>query len=348
MQYPSDLKKQIMFQLNKLVRLNIQALKPYSSARDEFKGKEGIFLDANENPFGNLNRYPDPHQKKLKEKLSILKNIPTENIFIGNGSDEVIDLAYRVFCVPGKDKVIICPPTYGMYEFSADVNGVETIKIPLDENFQLQVEKILQAEAKLIFLCSPNNPTGNSLINIEKILKNFKGIVMVDEAYIDFSKQNSLLSKISQYPNLIVSQTLSKAWGKAAIRVGIAYASKEIINYYSKVKPPYNVSEVNQIEAIKALDNLDFFNANKAHILTQKKWLIEQLSNIALVEKIYPSDANFILIKTKDANAVYQKFINDKIVVRNRHTVIENCIRITVGEASENLRLIESIRKINL
>ncbi|MCC7051483.1 MAG: histidinol-phosphate transaminase [Bacteroidia bacterium] len=337
-----------MFQLNKLVRLNIQALKPYSSARDEFKGKEGIFLDANENPFGNLNRYPDPHQKKLKEKLSILKNIPTENIFIGNGSDEVIDLAYRVFCVPGKDKVIICPPTYGMYEFSADVNGVETIKIPLDENFQLQVEKILQAEAKLIFLCSPNNPTGNSLINIEKILKNFKGIVMVDEAYIDFSKQNSLLSKISQYPNLIVSQTLSKAWGKAAIRVGIAYASKEIINYYSKVKPPYNVSEVNQIEAIKALDNLDFFNANKAHILTQKKWLIEQLSNIALVEKIYPSDANFILIKTKDANAVYQKFINDKIVVRNRHTVIENCIRITVGEASENLRLIESIRKINL
>jgi histidinol-phosphate aminotransferase len=337
-----------MFQLEKIIRPNILSLKPYSSARDEFKGKDGIFLDANENPFGNLNRYPDPYQKALKEKLSALKNIVIENIFVGNGSDEVIDLAFRIFCNPGKDKVIVCPPTYGMYEVSANINDVEIISIPLDENFQLDLEKILNTEAKMIFLCSPNNPTGNNLENIEKIILNFNGIVFVDEAYIDFSSQESILQKVNEYPNLIVSQTLSKAWGRAAIRVGIAYASKEIISYYNKVKPPYNVSQLNQYEAIKTFEEMDVFIKNKETILAQRLWLIEQISALSFVEKIYPTDANFMLVKTKNANAIYQKLIDDKIVVRNRHSVVENCLRITVGEPFENVKLVETLKNIKL
>jgi len=337
-----------MFQLEKLIRPNILSLKPYSSARDEFKGKNGIFLDANENPFGNLNRYPDPYQNLLKEKLSDLKNIATQNIFVGNGSDEVIDLAFRIFCNPSKDKVIVCPPTYGMYEVSANINDIEIISIPLDEQFQMDVEKILNTDAKIIFLCSPNNPTGNSLNDIEKIIQNVNGIVFVDEAYIDFSSQESLLQKVNQYPNLIVSQTLSKAWGRAAIRVGIAYASIEIINYYNKVKPPYNVSQLNQYEAIKTLEEIDVFTKNKQTILAQRSWLMEQLSALNLVDKIYPTDANFMLLKTKNANAIYQKLIYDKIVVRNRHSVVENCLRITVGEPFENQKLIDSLKKIEL
>lgn len=337
-----------MFQLEKIIRPNILSLKPYSSARDEFKGKDGIFLDANENPFGNLNRYPDPYQKALKEKLSALKNIATENIFVGNGSDEVIDLAFRIFCNPSKDKVIVCPPTYGMYEVSANINDVKIISIPLDENFQLDLENILKTEAKMIFLCSPNNPTGNNLEIIEKIIQNFNGIVFVDEAYIDFSSQESLLQKVNEYPNLIVSQTLSKAWGRAAIRVGIAYASAEIISFYNKVKPPYNVSQLNQYEAIKTLEQVDFFIKNKETILAQRLWLIEQLSALNFVEKIYPTDANFILVKTKNANTIYQKLIEDKIVVRNRHSVVENCLRITVGEPFENVKLVETLKNIQL
>lgn len=342
-----------MFQLEKIIRPNILSLKPYSSARDEFKGKDGIFLDANENPFGNLNRYPDPYQKALKEKLSTLKNIATENIFVGNGSDEVIDLAFRIFCNPGKDKVIVCPPTYGMYEVSANINDVEIISIPLDENFQLDVKKVSSfrgdlEEAKMIFLCSPNNPTGNNLENIEIIIKNFNGIVFVDEAYIDFSSQESLVQKVNEYPNLIVSQTLSKAWGRAAIRVGIAYASAQIISFYNKVKPPYNVSQLNQYEAIKTLKEKDAFTKNKETILAQRSWLIEQIMALNFVEKIYPTDANFMLVKTKNANAIYQKLIDDKIVVRNRHSVVENCLRITVGEPFENVKLIESLKQIEI
>lgn len=337
-----------MFQLEKIIRPNILSLKPYSSARDEFKGKEGIFLDANENPFGNLNRYPDPYQNALKKKLSALRNIATENIFVGNGSDEVIDLAFRIFCNPGKDKVIVCPPTYGMYEVSANINDVEIISIPLDENFQLDVEKILNTEAKMIFLCSPNNPTGNNLENIEKIIQNFNGIEFVDEAYIDFSSKESLLQKVNEYPNLIVSQTLSKAWGRAAIRVGIAYASAEIISVCNKVKPPYNVSQLNQYEALKALDDIEVFTKNKNTILTQRAWLTKQISALSFVEKIYPTDANFMLVKTKNANAIYQQLIEDKIVVRNRHSVAENCLRITVGEPFENVKLIESLKQIKL
>ena len=337
-----------MFQLEKIIRPNILALKPYSSARDEFKGKSGIFLDANENPFGNLNRYPDPYQKTLKEKLAVLKNISAENIFVGNGSDEVIDLVFRIFCNPGKDKAIICPPTYGMYEVSAHINDVEIISIPLDEKFQLNVEKILNTDAKIIFLCSPNNPTGNNLENMETIIQNFKGIVFVDEAYIDFSSQESFLQKVKKYPNLIVSQTLSKAWGRAAIRIGIAYANKEIISYYNKVKPPYNVSQINQFEAIKAIDDFDFFTNNKNTILAQRSWLIEQLSELSFVEKIYPSNANFVLVKTKNANFIYQKLIDEKIVIRNRHSIVENCLRISVGQPFENQKLIETLKKIEL
>lgn len=337
-----------MKDIKTLIRPNILSLKPYSSARDDFKGKDGIFLDANENPFGNLSRYPDPYQKALKEKLSALKNIAIENIFVGNGSDEVIDLAFRIFCNPSKDQVIVCPPTYGMYEVSANINDVKIISIPLDENFQLDVEKILNTEAKMIFLCSPNNPTGNNLKNMEAILQKFNGIVFVDEAYIDFSSQESLLQKVNEYPNLIVSQTLSKAWGRAAIRVGIAYAAKEIISFYNKVKPPYNVSQLNQYEAIKTLEAMDVFIKNKETILAQRLWLIEQLSALNFVERIYPTDANFMLVKTKNANAIYQKLIEDKIVVRNRHTVVENCLRITVGEPFENVKLVKSLKTIEL
>jgi histidinol-phosphate aminotransferase len=337
-----------MFQLEKSIRPNIQSHKPYSCARDEFKGKDGIFLDANENPFGHSNRYPDPYQNELKEKLSSIKNCAVENIFIGNGSDEIIDLAFRIFCHPRKDKVIVCPPTYGMYEVCAHINDVEIVSIPLDEKFQLNVREILNTDAKIIFLCSPNNPTGNNLENIETIIQKFNGVVFVDEAYIDFSTQESCMQKVNDYPNLIVSQTLSKAWGRAAIRIGIAYASKEIISYYNKVKPPYNVSRLNQYEAIKTLDEPDVFTKNKHTILAQRSSLIEQLLELEVVEKIYPSDANFMLVKTKNANAVYQKLIDDRIVVRNRHTVVENCLRITVGEASENIKLVESLKKIQL
>jgi histidinol-phosphate aminotransferase len=340
-----------MKDIKTLIRPNILSLKPYSSARDEFKGKDGIFLDANENPFGHLNRYPDPYQKALKEKLSALKNIATENIFVGNGSDEVIDLAFRIFCNPGKDKVIVCPPTYGMYEVSANINDIKIISIPLDENFQVDVKKVSSfggdlEGVKMIFLCSPNNPTGNNLENIETIIQNFNGIVFVDEAYIDFSSQESLLQKVNEYPNLIVSQTLSKAWGRAAIRVGIAYANAEIISFYNKVKPPYNVSQLNQYEALKALDDIEVFTKNKNTILTQRAWLIEQISALSFVEKIYPTDANFILVKTKNANAIYQQLIDDKIVVRNRHSVVENCLRITVGEPLENVKLVETLKRI--
>jgi histidinol-phosphate aminotransferase len=342
-----------MFELEKLIRPNILSLKPYSSARDEYSANEGIFLDANENPFGYYNRYPDPYQKTLKEKLSLLKNVPVENIFIGNGSDEVIDLTFRIFCNPGIDKVVIFPPTYGMYEVLAKINNVEVISIPLDENFQINLDQYLSnkellSTAKILFLCSPNNPTGNSLENIETIIQNFNGIVFLDEAYIDFSSQKSFISKINVYPNLIVSQTFSKAWGKAAIRVGIAYANKEIISYYNKVKPPYNVSVLNQVEAIKALSRYDIFEKNLKIILEQRKWLIDQLSKLNFILHIYPTDANFVLVKTKDANYIYNKLIENKIIVRNRHTVIDNCIRITIGQPEENEKLIEVLKNIKL
>jgi histidinol-phosphate aminotransferase len=339
-----------MIQLEKLIRKNILNLKPYSSARDEFKGDNATFLDANENPFGYLNRYPDPYQNLLKDKLSAFKNIPTENIFIGNGSDEVIDLLFRIFCNPSKDKIIICPPTYGMYEVSANINDIAIIKIPLKSDFQLDMNKIMslntdQEAIKMIFLCSPNNPSGNNLNEIEAVLKSFKGIVVVDEAYIDFSDANSFIDKLSNYPNLVVMQTFSKAWGLAAARVGIAYASKEIIAFLNKVKPPYNVSSLNQKAAIDAIDNIETYNQQRASILAQREWLKAELSAITCVKKIHPSDANFLLVEVSDANEIYQFLIHEKVVTRNRHSIIKNCIRITIGLEDENQKLIKTLKK---
>lgn len=334
------------FDIYKYVRPNIVSLKPYSSARDEYKGKEGIFLDANENPMGTLNRYPDPYQTELKSTLSKIKKLAPENIFIGNGSDEVIDLAYRIFCDIGKDAVITCPPTYGMYEVSANINNVPIINIPLTSDFELDAEKILSTKAKIVFVCSPNNPTANSLKNIEYIIQNFDGIVFVDEAYIDFSEQPSLLEKINEYPNLIVSQTFSKAWGMAAVRVGTAYASKEIISLYNKVKPPYNVSLLNQQAVIEAMKNIELFEKNTALILSQREWLHKELSSLGIVKKIYPSDANFLLVEVTDADFIYNTLASNKIVTRNRNSVVKNCIRITVGTPDENIELINAMKKI--
>ena len=334
-----------MFELEKLVRPNILSLKPYSSARDDFKGSEGVFLDANENPFGMLNRYPDPTQKELKKSISALKKTAVENIFVGNGSDEVIDILFRIFCDPGKDKVIICPPTYGMYEVSANINNVNIISIPLDEKFQLNTHQILNTEAKMIFLCTPNNPTGNVLNEVEEILKQFNGIVIVDEAYIDFSEVPSFSAKLNKYPNLVVMQTLSKAWGLAAARVGIAFASTAIISLMNKVKPPYNVSALNQNAAIEALTKQNEFQKQKELILTQRAWLHDQLLKQSFVKTIHPSDANFLLVEVTDADAIYNHLVRQKVITRNRNSVVKNCIRITVGTSEENKKLIEELKK---
>lgn len=337
-------------EINNLVRKNILSLKPYSSARDEFSGADGVFLDANESPFGELNRYPDPHQLELKQKLSEIKSVPASSIFVGNGSDEVIDLTFRIFCNPGIDKALILTPTYGMYEVSAEINDVELIKIPLTDAFQIDfsaLENYLKDEnLKLIFICSPNNPTANSLENIEKVLQGFNGIVIVDEAYIDFSKADSFLTKILQYPNLIVMQTFSKAWGLAAARVGMAYSNDLVISLYNKVKPPYNVSALNQKAALKALGNDAEFENRKSIILEQRIWLQNQLSRLAVVIKLYPSDANFLLVEMTDADRIYTELVNQKVITRNRHNVVENCIRITVGSPDENQKLIEALKKI--
>lgn len=332
--------------IKNLVRKNIVDLKAYRSARDEFNGKDGVFLDANENPFGPLNRYPDSYQSDLKNTLAALKKIENQHLFIGNGSDEVIDLAIRIFCNPGKDKIIICPPTYGMYEVAANINDVKIERIELDEKFQLKTEKIISSNAKMVFICSPNNPTGNDIDGIQTIIENFNGIVFIDEAYIDFSSKPSLIEKIKKYPNIIVSQTFSKAWGRAAIRIGVAYASAEIINYFNKVKAPYNVSSINQIEAIRLLQNIETFNLNLNRIIKQKDWLIKKLLENDLVVQIYPSATNFLLVKVKDANLIYQKLIKQKLIVRNRNTVVENTLRITVGTEEENEKLIELLKKI--
>lgn len=338
--------------IKNIVRPNIVALKPYSSARDEFTGTEGVFLDANENPFGELNRYPDPYQRALKKKLSELKNIDNANIFIGNGSDEVIDLAFRIFCNPGADKALAFSPTYGMYDVSASINDVELIKLPLNEAFQIDLNALkphLKNESiKLIFICSPNNPTGNSIHqkDIEYILQNFKGIVIIDEAYIDFSESNSLIKLINEYNNLIISQTFSKAWGLASARVGTAYTNPEIISYYNKVKPPYNVSKVNQQAALDALDNYRGYEQNLQTILKEKERLKSEFQKINFIKKIYPSDANFLLIQVENANQLYDDLVSKKIITRNRNNVIKDCVRITVGTPQENEQLIEALKTL--
>lgn len=339
-----------MTELEKLVRPSILKLKPYSSARDEFSGTEGVFLDANENPFGTLNRYPDPYQNQLKNILAEHKKVNPDQIYIGNGSDEVIDLAFRIFCEPGKDKALTFSPTYGMYDVSAGINNVQLEIDPLTEDFQLNLPTILprlkNPLLKLIFICSPNNPTGNclELDSIEQILKNFNGIVILDEAYIDFSESQSLIPLIEKYPNLIISQTFSKAWGLAAARVGIAFANQNIIQLFNKVKPPYNVSKLNQEAAIEVLTEKINYDTNKSIILTEKAKMYTALKELPLVKKIYPSDANFYLVEVQNANEVYEKLVAEKIIIRNRNKVVQNCIRITIGSPTENKKLIELLK----
>ncbi len=343
-----------MTDLNKLVRENVKALTPYSSARDEFIGKEGVFLDANENPYGKLNRYPDPHQSELKSAVSKLKGIAEENIFIGNGSDEIIDLCYRIFCNPGTDKALIFSPSYGMYEVSAAINDVKTIKVPLNMNFQIDMEALVPLLSdeylKLIFICTPNNPTGNCINNtdIESVLSHFKGIVILDEAYSDFNDQPSFINIIGSYSNLIVIQTFSKALGLAAARIGMAFANEEIISFLNKIKPPYNVSLLNQRAALKRLTSISETEYQVKRIKKERERLSFDLQQLGIVKKIYPSDANFLLVKVTDATYIYNELVENRLIVRNRTAIVENCLRITVGTRYENSRLVKALKKITI
>ncbi|MCO5239368.1 MAG: histidinol-phosphate transaminase [Chitinophagaceae bacterium] len=349
----------MQFNINDLLRENVKRLVPYSSARDEFSGEAKIFLDANENSLGSptikwYNRYPDPHQRQLKEKLSAIKGVSPKNIFIGNGSDECIDILFRAFCNPGKDNVIICPPTYGMYEVSAHINDVEVRKIPLLEDFQLDLvhmENRVDDFTKIIWLCSPNNPTGNALNreDVETVLNNFPGIVVIDEAYINFSRYRSFVQELTEYPNLVVLQTLSKAWGLAGLRLGMAFASEEILAACNKIKPPYNVGQATQELVLKALDRLDEVNDMIRILVEERNIMAEQLLSVSIVERVYPSDANFLLVKVKDARSVYEVLVKDGIVVRDRSNVqlCDNCLRITIGNPGENEALLNSLKKIS-
>jgi histidinol-phosphate aminotransferase len=339
--------------IDALVRKNIRQLTPYSSARSEFKGAAEIFLDANENPFETgLNRYPDPLQWKLKERVSELKGVPVEQIFLGNGSDEAIDLVVRIFCEPRVDHIITLPPTYGMYQVSADIADVAVVGIPLTADFQPDVEAILAAantQSKILFICTPNNPTGNNvdLETIQTLAQRFPGIVVVDEAYTDFSDQPSCLTLLSDLPNLVVFQTFSKAWGLAGLRLGMAFASKEIIGLFNKVKPPYNLNQLTQQAALKILTE-DVAKKDKMvqTLLEERAQLIIALQDLPFVEKIYPSDANFILVKVDNAVAWYQFLVEKGIIVRSRANVrlIEGSLRITVGRPDENAALINALK----
>lgn len=345
-----------MFDINTIIRPNIKILKPYSSARDEFKGEASVYLDANENAFGSplpqaYNRYPDPMQYAVKMRLSAIKGVPARNIFLGNGSDEAIDILFRSFCNPGIDNVIIVPPTYGMYEVSANINDVLLKRVNLNADYQLNLEGIAEAidkNTKLIFICSPNNPTGNSInrTDIETILANFNGIVVVDEAYINYSRQKSFIQELTEYANLVVLQTLSKAWGLAALRVGMAFASEEIIEVFNRVKPPYNINEASQQLALEALQNVDQINVWIKEILKERDALVLSIKKLDFVLDIYPSDANFILVKTKNADAIYKHLTNQGIIVRNRNKVelCEGCLRITIGTQEENKALMMSLK----
>lgn len=345
-----------MFDINNILRENIKNLTPYSSARDEFQGEASVYLDANENAFGspldeNYNRYPDPLQYGVKKRLSEIKGVPARNIFLGNGSDEAIDILVRAFCNPGVDNVILVPPTYGMYEVSANINDIQIKKVPLTEEFQLNIEGIAEAiddHTKLIFVCSPNNPTGNSMNrdDVETLLANFKGIVVVDEAYINFSRQKTFIQELTEYANLVVLQTLSKAWGLAGLRVGMAFASEEIIEVMNKVKPPYNINDASQQLALKALQNIDQVNNWIKETLTQRDKLVLELKHYEFVIDIYPSDANFILVKTTDARGIYNFLVQRGIIVRDRSkvTLCEGCLRITVGTPGENNILLEALK----
>lgn len=344
-----------MFDINQLTRENIKHLVPYSSARDEFSGEAKVFLDANENSLGSpltkwYNRYPDPHQIKLKKVISKIKAIEPSKIFLGNGSDECIDLLYRCFCNPGKDNVIICPPTYGMYEVSANINDVEVRKAPLLPDFQLDIihlENLANEFTKMIWICSPNNPTGNSMNreDIETVLNNFNGLVIIDEAYINFSRKKTFLQELQDYPNLVVLQTFSKAWGLAALRLGMAFASEDIIEILGRVKPPYNINQATQDFALQALDEVGQVNDMITELVNMRDALKGVLEKIPLIEKVYNSDANFLLVKIKEAKSVYDYLLTKGIVVRDRSNVklCDNCLRITIGTEQDNTALIDAL-----
>jgi len=345
-----------MFDIRNLVRSNILTMKPYSSARDEFVGEANIFVDANENNLGSLaanqsfNRYPDPYQRKLKQKIAEIKGVQPNQLFLGNGSDEAIDLLIRLVCKPGQDEILTFGPTYGMYDVAANLNDVYLRLISLDENFQVQISKLqgqLYANTKIVFLCSPNNPTGN-LINpssIEYLLQNFAGLVVIDEAYIDFAGAQSWTKRLAEFPNLVVLQTFSKAWGMAALRLGMAFAAPEIINFLNKIKPPYNISEATQLIAIDALQRANELPDMVTEINRGREYLQRTLTTLPVVQKVYPSSANFILVQVTDADNIYNYLLDKGIVVRNRSNQINcyNCLRITVGTQNENEALVEAL-----
>ena len=346
--------------LQNLVRENIKRLTPYSSARKEFAGRAEIYLDANENSFGSplaasYNRYPDPLQSEIKAKIAAREGLKRSEIFIGNGSDEAIDLLFRIFCEPRTtDNVLICPPTYGMYEVSAEINDVRVKRANLTEDFRLDFEAIKRetdADTKLLFVCSPNNPTGNAFAPDEvlSLAKDFGGILVADEAYIDFSSHESLTNEIRNQPNLVVLQTFSKAWGLAGLRVGLAFANEEIIALFNKVKPPYNVSQIAQEAVSEALGNRETVEQNVAAIISERERLTKALENFSFVKKIYPTDANFVLVKTADADGIYNFLLDEKIVVRNRNNVelCEGCLRITIGTPEENEILLTALQKMD-
>jgi len=356
------------FNLDSLIRDNIKKMTAYSSARHEFSGNASIFLDANENSFGSpislpsppgeglgvrLNRYPDPLQTEVKEKLSKIKGVPAQNIFLGNGSDEAIDLLFRVFCEPGRDNVIIFPPTYGMYEVCAEMNNVKVKKANLTKDFQLDIEgieKAIDPFTKLIFICSPNNPTGNSInrADIEIVLNNFDGVVVIDEAYINFAKQKTFIGELTEYPNLVVMQTLSKAWGLAGLRLGMAFASMPIIELMNKVKYPYNINTATQLLALKALENINWVNDHITTTVVEREKLKNELLLLENTEMVFPSDANFLLVRIKNAREVYQKLCEQGIIVRDRSKVVlcDDCLRITIGTPEENHQLMHELKNI--
>uniref|UniRef100_UPI0040488A3D histidinol-phosphate transaminase n=1 Tax=Algoriphagus sp. TaxID=1872435 RepID=UPI0040488A3D len=341
-----------------LLRPHLRQLQPYTSARDEYSGSEGVFLDANENPFGSstsqdFNRYPDPYQTALKQEIAKIKGANPAQIFLGNGSDEAIDLLFRAFCNPGQDNVILLPPTYGMYGVSAAINGVEVRNVPLTPDFQLQPEKILSAvnaHSKILFLCSPNNPSGNAVKreDILFLLENFPGIVVVDEAYIDFSEGASLLTVLDQHPNLLVMQTLSKAWGLASLRLGMAFASSELIRVLNQIKPPYNISGLTQETVLSALQNKGKVDEFIQLILEERKFLQKELERLPYILRVHNSDANFLLVQFEHPNQVYEDLVKEKIIVRNRSSVLHcaGCLRITVGTREESIALLQALEKV--
>lgn len=347
-----------MFDIEKIIRPNIKKLQPYSSARDEFSGTASIYLDANENSYGSplpqpYNRYPDPLQSRLKQKIASVKGVPPAHIFLGNGSDECIDLLFRAFCNPGKDNVIICPPTYGMYEVSAQINDIEARKVSLTPEFQLDMDAIAEAidrNTRLVFVCSPNNPTGNSIDpeDVEMILNNFDGLVVIDEAYINFSSRPSFIGELTEYANLVVLQTLSKAWGLAALRIGMAFSSLPVVEVLNKIKPPYNIGQASQELALEALDKLEQVNAWTVKLVEQRKKLAAALGQLPSVLHIYPSDANFLLVRMEGSRKIYEALVEKGIIVRDRGRVLlcEGCLRITVGQDQENEALLKALREI--